>query len=76
MAIVIPLQRRRTEGAPVNPHSAEAYWRNSMVPVSIGMGVIIVAAVATLLRRGEDGMARPRLLEDGCWWGRWYRSSG
>ena len=49
MAIVIPLQRRRTEGAPVDPHSAEAYWRNSMVPVSIGMGVIIVAAVATLL---------------------------
>jgi len=52
VAIVIPLQRRRAEGASVNPHSphsAEAYWRNSMVPVSIGMGVIIVAAVATLL---------------------------
>jgi hypothetical protein len=52
VAIVIPLQRRRTEGAPANPHSphsAEAYWRNSMVPVSIGMSVIILAAVATLL---------------------------
>jgi hypothetical protein len=46
VAIVIPLQRRRPLNA--NPYSAEAFWRKSMVPASIGMGVIIVAAVATL----------------------------
>ncbi len=48
MAIVIPLQRRRPSRVPANPYSAEAFWRKSMVPASIGMGVIIVAAVATL----------------------------
>jgi hypothetical protein len=48
VAIVIPLQRRRPSKAAANPHSAEAFWRKSMVPASIGMGVIIVAAVATL----------------------------
>lgn len=48
MAIVIPLQRRRPSKVAANPHSAEAFWRKSMVPASIGMGVIIVAAVATL----------------------------
>ena len=46
VAVVIPLQRRRPLNA--NPYSAEAFWRKSMVPASIGMGVIIVAAVATL----------------------------
>lgn len=49
MAIVIPLQRRRPLNAAANRYSAEAFWRNSMVPVSIGMGVIIVTAVATLV---------------------------
>jgi hypothetical protein len=48
VAVVIPLQRRRSLNADSNPHSAEAFWRKSMVPASIGMGVIIVAAVATL----------------------------
>ena len=48
MAIVLPLQRRRPLNAAANKYSAEAFWRKSMVPASIGMGVIIVAAVATL----------------------------
>ena len=48
MAIVIPLQRRRPLKVEANKYSAEAFWRKSMVPASIGMGVIIVAAVATL----------------------------
>jgi hypothetical protein len=48
VAIVIPLQRRRPLNVEANPYSAEAFWRKSMVPASIGMGVIIVAAVATL----------------------------
>jgi hypothetical protein len=48
VAVVIPLQRRRSLNAPANPYSAEAFWHKSMVPASIGMGVIIVAAVATL----------------------------
>lgn len=47
MAIVLPLQRRR-RNVETNPYSAEGFWRNSMVPASIGMGVIIVTAVATL----------------------------
>ena len=47
--MVIPLQRRRPLDAAANPYSAEAFWRKSMVPASIGMGVIIVAAVATLV---------------------------
>ncbi|HVB79226.1 MAG TPA: hypothetical protein VNE82_04660 [Candidatus Binataceae bacterium] len=49
MAIVIPLQRRQSPNAAVNKYSTEAFWRKSMVPVSIGMGVIIVAAVTTLV---------------------------
>jgi hypothetical protein len=49
VAIVIPLQRRRPSKAAADPHSSEAFWRKSMVPASIGMGVIIVAAVATLV---------------------------
>jgi hypothetical protein len=49
VAIVIPLQRRRPLNAAANPYSAEAFWSKSMVPASIGMGVIIVAAVATLV---------------------------
>jgi len=49
VAIVIPLQRRRPLNAAANRYSAEAFWRKSMVPASIGMGVIIVAAVATLV---------------------------
>jgi len=49
VAIVIPLQRRRPLDAAANKYSAEAFWRKSMVPASIGMGVIIVAAVATLV---------------------------
>ena len=48
MAIVIPLQRRRGPEVAVNKYSSEAFWRKSMVPASIGMGVIIVTAVATL----------------------------
>ncbi len=54
MATVISFHRRRplnSRGAPTaadNEHSAEAFWRNSMVPASIAVGVIIVAAVATL----------------------------
>ncbi len=48
MATVILLQRRRPLNAAANPYSAEAFWRKSMVPASIGMGVVIVAAVATL----------------------------
>ena len=47
MATVFPIQRRRHQ-AETNPHSAEAFWRKSMVPASIAMGVIIVTAVATL----------------------------
>jgi hypothetical protein len=46
---VLPLQRRQLPGAAANRHSAEAFWRKSMVPASIGMGVIIVAAVTTLV---------------------------
>jgi hypothetical protein len=49
VAIVIPLQRRRPLEAPANPYSAEQFWRKSMVPASIGMGVIIVTAVTTLI---------------------------
>lgn len=49
MAIVIPLQRRRPLNTAANRYSAEAFWRKSMVPASIGMGVVIVAAVATLV---------------------------
>jgi hypothetical protein len=48
VAIVIPIQRRRPIKAAANLHSAEAFWRKSMVPASIGMGVIIVASVVTL----------------------------
>jgi hypothetical protein len=48
VATVIPLQRRRLQKGTADKHSAEAFWRNSMVPASIAMGVIIVAAVATL----------------------------
>jgi hypothetical protein len=54
VATVIQLQRRHplnSRGVPkatANKHSAEAFWRNSMVPASIAMGIIIVAAVATL----------------------------
>ena len=48
VATVIPLQRRRLQKGTADKHSAEAFWRNSMVPASIVMGVIIVAAVATL----------------------------
>jgi hypothetical protein len=48
VAIVIPLQRRRGPEVAVNKYSSEAFWRKSMVPASIGMGVIIVTAVATL----------------------------
>ena len=54
VATVIQLQRRHplnsrgTQKATANKHSAEAFWRNSMVPASIAMGIIIVAAVATL----------------------------
>jgi hypothetical protein len=47
VAIVLPLQRRR-QSAETNPHSAEGFWRKSMVPASIAMSVIIAAAVATL----------------------------
>jgi hypothetical protein len=43
-----PLNSRAAQKATANQHSAEAFWRNSMVPASIAMGVIIVAAVATL----------------------------
>ncbi len=46
VAIVIPLQRRRLLNA--NPYSAEAFWHKSMVPASIAMGVIILAALAML----------------------------
>ena len=48
VATVIPLQRRRLQKGTADKHSAEAFWRNSMVPASIVMGIIIVAAVATL----------------------------
>src|ERR1700681_1006922 len=48
VATVIPLQRRRLQKGTTDKHSAEAFWRNSMVPASIAMGIIIVAAVATL----------------------------
>ena len=48
VATVIPLQRRRLQKGTADKHSAEAFWRNSMVPASIAMGIIIVAAVATL----------------------------
>jgi hypothetical protein len=47
VAIVLPLQRRR-HNVETNPYSAEAFWRKSMVPASIAMGVLIAAAVATL----------------------------
>ena len=66
VAIVIPLQRRRTEGAPVNPHSAEAYWRNSMVPVSIRDGRHNRGCRRDAADWRKDGMARPRLLKMGA----------
>lgn len=55
MATVISFQRRRrlksreAQKPAGGEHSAEAFWRNSMVPASIAMGVIIVAAVAMLV---------------------------
>jgi hypothetical protein len=48
VAIVIPFQVRQPSNAAANKYSAETFWRKSMVPASIGMGVIIVTAVATL----------------------------
>lgn len=48
MALVIPLQRRRRK-LEKDPYSSEAFWRNSMVPASIGMCILIVGAVATLV---------------------------
>ncbi|HVA41689.1 MAG TPA: hypothetical protein VNF49_13555 [Candidatus Binataceae bacterium] len=53
--MVIPLQRRRPLDAAANKYSAEAFWRKSMVPASIGMGVIIVATVATLVVAVKTG---------------------
>jgi hypothetical protein len=55
VATVIPLQRRRLPNGAANKHSAEAFWRNSMVPASIAVGVIIVAAVATLVISVKTG---------------------
>jgi hypothetical protein len=52
---VLPLQRRRLPEAAANRYSAEAFWRKSMVPVSIGMGVIIILAVATLVVEVKTG---------------------
>jgi hypothetical protein len=49
VAIVLPLQRRRQPDAAANKYSAEAFWRKSMVPASIGMGIIIMTAVTTLV---------------------------
>jgi hypothetical protein len=50
--------------AEANRYSAEAFWRKSMVPASIGMGVIIVLAVATL----EVGSKMGWLGEDYSKW--------
>ena len=47
MALVIPLQRRRK--VEKDRYSSEDFWRNSMVPASIGMSILIVGAVATLV---------------------------
>jgi hypothetical protein len=57
MATVIPLHRRRLTktlasqkaAAAAAEHSAERFWRESMVPASILMGVIIVLALAGLI---------------------------
>lgn len=49
MTNVFPLQRRRLPQAAANRYSAEEFWRKSMVPVSIGMGIVIILAVATLV---------------------------
>jgi hypothetical protein len=38
-----------------NPYSAEQFWRKSMVPASIVMGVIVVAAVGALVFAVEHG---------------------
>lgn len=59
MALVIPLQRRRPLNAAANKYSAEAFWRKSMVPASIMMGVIIVTAVATLIIGVKTGRLGP-----------------
>ncbi len=61
MATVIPLHRRRPtktaaqQKAAAAEQSAERFWRNSMVPASIAMGVIIVLALAALVVVAKTG---------------------
>ena len=50
-----PLNSRGVPRAADEEHSAEAFWRNSMVPASIAVGAIIVTAVATLVISVKTG---------------------
>lgn len=62
MAIVIPFRRPRPVKArgerktPAANHSAEQFWRKSMVPVSIAMGAVIVLALAALVVGAKTGL--------------------
>lgn len=59
VATVIAFRRplRKEAAKPkTDPHSAEQFWRKSMVPASIIMGVIIVVAVSGLVYAVEHGM--------------------
>ena len=64
MATVIafrrPLRKEAAQKPEPNPHSAEQFWRKSMVPASIIMGTIVVVAVGGLVYAVEYGlMDRP-----------------
>jgi hypothetical protein len=61
VATVIAIRRPRPPGRsaaqkPAAAHSAEQFWRKSMVPASIAMGAIIVLAVGTLLVGSKAGL--------------------
>lgn len=63
MATVITLRRPRPLGPHATPgttarapHSAERFWRNSMVPASIVMGAIIVLTLGTLFVGLKTGL--------------------
>lgn len=71
MATVVPFSRRRApnrrpagpaaseDGARTARWSAEGFWRKSMMPASIGMGVIIVLAMGLLGIGVESGAIGP-----------------
>ncbi len=72
MATVVPFSRKRApnrrpvgsaaasaDGARAARWSAEGFWRKSMMPASIGMGVIIVLAMGLLGLGAETGAIGP-----------------